>query len=633
MVHIRVDKTNFTAGEISPRLFGRGDLTAYANGAKELRNVFIQPTGGVTRRDGLRFLDTLRGDGRLIAFEFNTQQVYLLVFTNLKMDIYRDGVNIADIDVPWTIDQIRQINWTQSADTLLIVHPDVPPKKITRTSDNDWSVNDWTFFTENARIYQPMHKYADDETTLGASGVEGAVTLTASADHFVADHVGTRFRLQNKEVEITAVASATSATAVVKETLVGAKATKDFEEQAFSAARGYPIAVCFHQDRLVIGGSRNLPNRLWLSKSADLFNFDLGEGLDDEAIEFALLSDQVNAIRYVFSGRHLQVFTSGAEWMVTGDPLTPGTVQLNRQTRIGSPVDRTVPPRNVDGATLFVQREGFGLREFIYSDVEQGYQSNDVAILSRHVGSIPVDQDYDQANRFFHIVMANGGLSTLTVFRAEKVTAWSRQITDGDFKSVAVANELSYVIVERNGRCLLERFDPDLKVDAGLSGAEKTGKTTWSGLSHLEGLETRIMADGAIRENITVKGGAVALAEAARDIQIGLAFSHVIEPLPPSASGGRSAGPGMKYRPISITFRLKDSSALRLDSGRGYSDISFRKFGHGLLDRAVPVFTGDKKIRTIGWRRDGIDRLWRIEDDAPMPFTLLSVTSEISVNG
>ena len=89
----------------------------------------------------------------------------------------------------------------------------------------------------------------------------------------------------------------------------------------------------------------------------------------------------------------------------------------------------------------------------------------------------------------------------------------------------------------------------------------------------------------------------------------------------------------MKYRPISITFRLKDSSALRLDSGRGYSDISFRKFGHGLLDRAVPVFTGDKKIRTIGWRRDGIDRLWRIEDDAPMPFTLLSVTSEISVNG
>src|SRR5690606_22363848 len=104
---------------------------------------------------------------------------------------------------------------------------------------------------------------------------------------------------------------------------------------AFSSVRGYPITVAFHQDRLVIG-SRDLPNRLWFSQSGDLFNFNLGAGEDDEAIEFAILSDQVNAIRGIFSGRHLQVFTSGAEWMVTGDPLTPQTVQLKRQTRVGS---------------------------------------------------------------------------------------------------------------------------------------------------------------------------------------------------------------------------------------------------------------------------------------------------------
>ena len=138
------------------------------------------------------------------------------------------------------------------------------------------------------------------------------------------------------------------------EDLPGIEPTPDFEEPAFSALRGWPVTVAFHQDRLVIGGSRDLPNRLWLSKAGDLFNFDLGEGLDDEAIEFPILSDQVNAIRGVFSGRHLQVFTSGAEWMVTGDPLTPTSVQARRQTRIGSVVDRYVPPKNVDGATLFV---------------------------------------------------------------------------------------------------------------------------------------------------------------------------------------------------------------------------------------------------------------------------------------
>jgi hypothetical protein len=180
-----------------------------------------------------------------------------------------------------------------------------------------------------------------------------------------------RFRIEQREIEITAVASGMSATATVKETLKSTNAVKDWEEPAFSSRRGWPVSCGFHQDRLVIGGSRDLPNRLWLSKSADLFNFDLGEGLDDEAIEFAILSDQVNAIRGVFSGRHLQVFTSGAEFMVTGDPLTPGNVQLKRQTRIGSPTQRYIPPRDVDGATLFVARSGRELREFLFADVEQ----------------------------------------------------------------------------------------------------------------------------------------------------------------------------------------------------------------------------------------------------------------------
>ena len=60
MTRQRLSKTNFTAGEIAPQLLGRGDLTAYGNGAALLRNVFILPTGGVTRRPGLRFVGRLQ---------------------------------------------------------------------------------------------------------------------------------------------------------------------------------------------------------------------------------------------------------------------------------------------------------------------------------------------------------------------------------------------------------------------------------------------------------------------------------------------------------------------------------------------------------------------------------------------
>lgn len=312
MTRVRLVKTNFTAGEISSQLLGRGDLRAYENGALALRNLFIYPTGGVTRRAGLGFIDAAAGNGRLIAFEFNTQQTYLLVLTHRRIDVYFQGALLQTIAAPWSEGQIAQVAWTQSADTLLLCHPDLPPKKLLRVA-GDFTLQDWAFFTDQNIVRQPFYKFAASAVTIDPGGTSGSITLTASAPVFDEAHNGTRLQVRGKQVLITAVHSPTVVSAEVIEELPNDEATIDWAESAFSPIRGYPATVAFHQDRLVLGGSRDLPNRLWFSKSGDLFNFDVGTGLDDEAIEFAILSDQVNAIRGIFSGRHLQVFTSGAE--------------------------------------------------------------------------------------------------------------------------------------------------------------------------------------------------------------------------------------------------------------------------------------------------------------------------------
>lgn len=635
MVKITQQKTSFAAGEISPRMLGRGDLRAYENGAAKLRNVFVHPTGGLSRRAGLRYVDTAQGPGRLIAFEFNTDQVYLLAFTEARIDVYKDGARAARIAAPWTAAQIAKIVWVQSADTLLVVHPDVPPKKITRASHASWALADWVFAggPSGERIRQPFHKFAAADTTLRASATSGGVTLSASADAFQPGHAGARFRMQNRELEITAVVSATRARARVREPLASASATRDFEEQAFSAARGWPASCCFHQDRLVIGGSRDLPNRLWLSRSSDLFNFDLGEGLDDEGIEFAILSDQVNAIGAVFSGRHLQIFTSGAEWMASGEPLTPSNIQLNRQTRIGSPVGRTVPPRDVDGATLFVSRSGRELREFIFADIEQAYQARDVAAAAGHLVNAPVDADYDTPGRLLYLVMGDGTLGTVTMYRSEQVTAWSLQETAGAFLSVALAGGDVYVMVRRAGGVFIERFDAALNVDAALSGRADAPKAVWTGLGHLDGETVRVAADGADRGPAAVRRGAVKLEYAATGVDIGLPFSHTVEPLPPHVATDGGGTQGGKVRLVSATLRLLDTAALHMDTGKGLVEAPFKTFGGGLLDSAPARFTGDKLVRAFGWRRDAAAPLWRIEQDTPLPFHLLSVTTHISVNG
>lgn len=624
-------KTTFTAGEVSRELLGRGDLRAYDNGALALRNVFINPTGGVRRRFGLGYVDTAPGNGKIIAFEFNTEQTALLLITDERIDVYTGGLLAATIAAPWTESQIAQLAWIQSADTLLLVHPDVPPRKLTRGSGGTWTLSNWTFFTENNVTHQPYYKFADSEVTLTPSATTGAITLTASASVFEAGHENTRLRVGGKEVEITDFDSPTVVSATVIETLSGTAATIDWAEQAFSPARGYPVTVAFHQDRLVIGGSRDLPNRLWFSKSGDLFNFDLGTGLDDEAIEFAILSDQVNAIRGVFSSRHLQVFTSGAEWMVTGDPLTPGAVQIRRQTRTGSVINRYIPPLNVDGATLYVARSRSEIHEFLYTDLEQAYTSTDLALLSRHVIENPVDQDYDQRNRLLFVVREDGKFATLTVFRAEAVSAWTLHETDGLVKSVAVVGDEVYMLIERGGDYLLEIFDQNLHLDSALAGEAGSPATIWSGLDHLEGRTVSVKADGALLPGHLVTGGAVTLSEPASAVEIGLPYTHIVEPLPPNET--TTVGPGRKVRLVRGLFRLKDTAALRLDTGRGLKDITLRQIGEDeILDGPAPLVSGEIAVRALGWQKDGTKPLWRIEQSAPLPFELLSVTTELKVN-
>lgn len=631
MTLLRQIKTTFTAGEVSPELLGRGDLRAYDNGALRLRNVFIQPTGGVTRRAGLSYVDTAPANGRLIAFEFNTEQTYLLVLSANRLDIYLDGTLQDTLATPWGAGDVKQVAWTQSADTLLLVHPDFPPKRLTRTGGGAWALGDWAFFVKDNVNRQPYYKFAEAGVTITPSATTGTITLTASATVFDASHAGTRLRVGGKEVSILSVSSPTVVTANVIQTLSGTAATIDWEEQAFSAVRGYPVSVAFHQDRLIIGGSRDLPNRLWFSKSGDLFNFDLGTGLDDEAIEFAILSDQVNAIRGVFSGRHLQVFTSGAEWMVTGEPLTPANVQIRRQTRVGSVIERYIPPIDVDGATLFVARNRQELREFVYTDVEQAYQSTDLALLSRHIIANPVDQDFDQRRRLLFIVRDDGKFASLTVYRGEQVAAWTLHETQGSAKSVAVVGETVYLLIERDGAFLIEQFDDTLNLDSALSGSAGSPTLTWSGLAHLEGQQVSVLGDGMLQNPKTVTGGSVTLDEPAKNVQIGLSYTHIIEPLPPGNISNISDA--RTVRLVEATFRIKDTAALRLDTGRGLQDITLRQIGeHDILDAPPPRVTGDINVRAYGWHSDISRPLWRIEQQMPFPFTLLAVSLQLKAN-
>ena len=634
MTRINLLQTNFTAGELDPRLLGRSDLRSQENGATRLQNVFVETTGGARRRSGMAYITTAAGRGRIATFEPSSGGTFLFVFSDLQLDIYENETLLSTLTTPWTEDDVTQISWAQFGDSILVTHPDHPPQQVSKVSAGSWAIEDLEFSEKESGLScQPFARFAADDVTLAADDTTGAITLTASDDVFVPEHLGVIFRIRGDQIRLTSIASPTSADGLVLEPDgltdpddagpgVATDPTIDWDEQALSDVRGWPIAISFHQNRMVIGGSRDLPNGLWMSRSGRFLDFDLGIGLDDEAIAFRLSANDAPIVRALQSGRHLQIFTSIGEWIVTGDPLTPSNIQLRQQSRIGSPIDRQVPPRDVDGATLFASRSGREIREFLFADTEQAYQAPDLALLARHLVVDPVDQAFDRRRRLFLIVMANGSMATIGLYRNADIVAWSQQATDGAILSIAVTDTRTFLLVERANGVFIEELIDGLFVDAGVSLSEISPTTVWSGLDHLEGQTVTILTDSGSVETAVVSGGEITLAASATNIVVGLPYTHVIEPLPPASNStsGRTQEP--LYRPIRLVLRVLETSSLSVDTGGGSRDLLF----------PTTPFTGDQTLRALGWRRGANEPPWRIEQSTPLPFTLLSATTEVKVN-
>ena len=117
-------QTSFNSGVLDPRLAARTDLKQFYQGAAVAENVVTMPQGGIKRRPGMKYVDDTQswGEARLASFAFNVEQTYLLVFTNNRISVYKDDVFQANITTTYTTAQLFDLQWTQSADTMIIVH-------------------------------------------------------------------------------------------------------------------------------------------------------------------------------------------------------------------------------------------------------------------------------------------------------------------------------------------------------------------------------------------------------------------------------------------------------------------------------------------------------------------------------
>ena len=643
-------QSSFIAGELDPRLTARIDADAYSKGAQTLTNVICLGQGGVKRRPGMRFVGEMtEATAKFVTFEFNLTQTYLLVFTHLKMYVYKDGekqTNINDsgndyLETAYTSQNIKELGVAQSADTLIVCHNYVKPTRIVRGSDHNlWELKDISF--SNYPTFDFKQNYDGVEfTQAGASGVliGATVTITASSPVMTPSHAGGIFRGNEGIFRINSYNSSTQVTCtVLQETIntnVIAGSNAWLEEPVWSDEHGYPGTVTFHEARLWLSNSTKRPQTLWGSNIGDFYNFDVGFGDDGDCIDVTLDSDKLNVIHHLVSGRHLQVFTSGAEFFIPTSPITPKTIAVTRQTAFGT--TKALRPVDVDGGTVFVQRNGKQVREYLYENAQKAYTSGEVNLLAPHLLNSPVAMasqigDVHNEGNYLYVVNADGTVAVFISNRQEEVTAWTRFTTAGEVKDVAVIEDIVYFLVKRNlngaDKYLIEALDHDHYMDSSSSQASCSAPIHVIGcLDHLIGVECRVRANGVVRSNETVPdtgwinlGGDVDTAEA------GLNFDVEVTTMPVNVVFSSGSINVSKRRILKVSAVLHETAGIKINGKR----IADRAFGDDILDSPSVLFTGIRTVAMLGYSKTSQVTVTQTD---PAPMTLLGLTLELQAQG
>ncbi len=644
-------QSNFTTGEIDPLLKSRIDINQYYNALEQARNVLIQPQGGATRRPGLQFISEIPSaanpqDGcRLVPFEFSTTQSYMLLFVHNRMYIYKDKVLQTNINssgndylvTTITSTMIKTMDFAQSADTLIVVQEDMAPKNITRGgSHTSWTIADINF--EFIPKYPFSLSTSNPSATLTPSAVDGNITLTASSGVFASGNLHDYVEAADGigRARITRFESSTVVEAIVEIPFFNTTAIAsgswllevDYVD-VWSATYGYPRTVTFHEGRLYFGGSKSRPNTVFASRVARFFDFNPGESLDDDAIEVTLNTGQVNAITGMFSGRDLQLFTKGGEFFLPQtslDPITPNNVVIQGATKRGS--KEGIKPVGAESGTMFIQRSGKSLREFLFSDVELSYISNNISLLSSHLLVDPVDMALRKATStddgdLLLLCNTDGTLATYSILRGQNVIAPSLSTTDGEFINVGVDVDTIYSVVKRtvssSTKYYVEALNDDNTTDSAtlLSGGSKPSTTSVTGLSHLEGKTVKVIVDDAMQSDKTISSGGITLdAVPTTYVEIGLDYTPTIKTMPVELKLPSGNIIGQKKRIVDATALVYLSQNLTLDA----KDFAFT---------AAQFFTGKKRRKPmLGYDREG---QLTFSQSAPLFFTLLGIEYKVSV--
>ncbi len=500
---------------------------------------------------------------------------------------------------PYNAVDLFDMDHAQSFDTMYLAHLDHPPRKLTRADHSSWAFADLVF---GPTIAAPSGVTATATNPNQDAGNSGQAYFPQAATYAVAavnELTGQESRASDgssvtndlglkrnfNSVSWSPVPDATlyriyKANVTGSSGYIGETSALTFTDDnilpdlsdapiigdnPFSGVNRYPSAVCFFEQRLFFGRTRERPNAIYGSRSADFENMDHARPLKpDDALSLAATSGKVNAVNQLVPAANLLALTSDSIFQIVGandDYISPSPPpKVRRQNGRGVSKLKALL---LDAVTFFQPNIGTEVRTLGFSFEIDGLTSNDVSIFSPQFFERfrIVDWAYaEEPQSIIWCVRDDGTLLAFTWQQEQQVWGWTEQVIDGFVLSVCAVPEGGedrlYLLIQRTigglDRFYVERMasakwrdlseacflDCAVTIDAGVE------RTRFDRLDHLEGKPVWALADGFVVKGLTVVNGAVELPDPARLVTIGLPMRSLIETLPLNfqARGGASQG-------------------------------------------------------------------------------------------
>lgn len=483
-----------TAGELTPYLLSGDDLQFYRAAWRRADNVIVLPHGASPRRGGSRRCGDARSDAAWLgAFRFAPGDALALEFGEKKMRFWRsDRTQVTrasgvpfELDTPWSIADLPNLRWQESADVIWFVDGSHKMQELRRPALD-------TFTLADAVMLDGPY-YA----TNGVTANVAAVTGTGQGDHAVAftndtldvsatpsPDIGRHFRIKGGSSENDGWAWGVIKTVSDAKTMVVTfssgidsgfgGSTSLWRLGLFGAKTGQPSAICIHQQRLALGSNcaGQFP-RVDLGKTGDFLTFTPGVA-DDQGIQDVVDGDEVPIIRDLRSNRELFAFTTGGVHRITTSDSTSALTPLNQDVTMIEPTGcgtaRAVRARR---AVLYADPQGGSLGEIAYDIRENGPRYRELSVRAEHLfhdSPIVCMEWADKPWGQLVAVRADGSLVFTTYNPEQDTIALTPGVLGGPDARVLSVTTLPtsagndvWLLVDRGGMRSIEQLAPLLK--------------------------------------------------------------------------------------------------------------------------------------------------------------------------